>query len=97
MSQASHYPEITILDTLTSEGSLPLELCFVLRRTIYRWHPTSESLSGFMLDDYQFANACRDYLRARGQCFNDPTELAAWAKSHNWPNLDSFLLHIRAW
>src|SRR4051794_21796790 len=94
MSRDSAASEEAIVRTLTSNGAIPLSLCFVLRKVIYRWHAQSEMFSGFMLEP-DVADVCREYLHASGQSFSNPVELADWARSHHWPNLDSFLSQIK--
>jgi hypothetical protein len=96
MSDATQYPESTIINTLTSEGAVPLELCFVLRKCIYQWHPEEELFSGFMIEEDLAAAGC-NYLQRQGMCFNDTNDLADRARSRNWPNLDKFLSLIKHW
>jgi hypothetical protein len=96
MTSESHYPDQVVVNTLTSEGVVPLELCFVLRNCIYRWHSDQGVFTGFMIEK-DLADVCRQYLQLQGLSFRDSIKLADWVRSHNWPNLDKCLSLIECW
>src|SRR5262245_23568090 len=96
MTEVPHVAETTVIDTLTSKGAVPIAFCFVLRKCIYRWRPEYGLFNGFMLDK-DLADACREYLQRNGMLFQDPTELADWVRSQNWPNLEECLSQIKCW
>jgi hypothetical protein len=77
-------PEAAVLSTLTSEGNYPVESCFVLRKSMYRWVPNSRLWQGFMIDNPALADACRSFLTAQGRHFTTRDELLIWAREHNW-------------
>ena len=92
-SESSSFTAEMIRDALTAEGRHPIELCFVLGKGIRCWNPRG-MFQGFMIDNAPLADACRAYLRSQNRYFATPDELEAWAKAHNWPNLEELLPQI---
>jgi hypothetical protein len=86
MSRESGYSETEIVGTLTDDEGVPLEVCFVLRKCIYFWNAEQAICHAYLLDK-DVADACRDFLRSKGQAFSRSKDVAAWAQSHNWPSL----------
>ena len=78
----------TAFDALTAKGIHPVELCFVLRKSIRRWNPSFGFFQAYMIDRPALADACRSYLKRQGRFFATTEECKNWAVSHNWPNLE---------
>ena len=88
MNERSRQPisEEMVVAALTSEGHFPVELCFLLGKAIYRWHPTSPLWQGLLIDNPELADACRSFLVSKGRKFITRDELGVWAREHNWPH-----------
>lgn len=89
--------ESAVLDAITEGEHELVHLCFVYRNGILRWNPDTGTVFALMSDEAALANACRRYLRNRGQAFQDPEELEAWVRAQNWPFVDRLLPSIEYW
>ena len=91
---ATGISEALVLNTLTTNGRDPLELCFLVEYGIRRWHPEGGLLSNFLIDNAQLAQACKAYLKAKGLSFESWDSVEERARSQQWPGLETFLSRI---
>jgi hypothetical protein len=75
-----------ILESLTNEGTIPVEYCFVHKNLIHYWNPRSRMLMQKSFRNDDFAMACIQYLYSRGQVCENREQIEDMAKLFNWQN-----------
>jgi hypothetical protein len=85
----SGIPESEIHAALTHDGRVPLDYTFVFRGRLKWWNPSDREIWVHMFEDNNLYRSCAEYLKERGQAFEDWGELLGWAESHNWRAIDA--------
>jgi hypothetical protein len=96
--------------SLTADGRVPLEYCFLWYGCVCSWEPGEGAVFFHRIEDNLLFAACQEFLRSRGASLSesggDPDAparcrrleaLARYAEQHKWPQLKALSAWIEEW